>query len=64
MHPTIHEYLVKSSQNDALRAAERHRLVLETRHVRRASAHQSKHSLPGLPSFGRRVLAVLSARSS
>jgi hypothetical protein len=33
---TIHEYLMKAIQDDARRASERHRLLLEARRARRA----------------------------
>jgi hypothetical protein len=54
MHPTTVEYLVKVGQDDARRADERGRLLLEARRARRPSARQSARPAPGLPPAGRK----------
>jgi hypothetical protein len=60
MHPTIGYQLAQAHLAGLRHQAQRDAL---TRAARRARPHQSGHPVPALP-FGRRVLALLGARSS
>ena len=64
MHPTISNELAKARLADLHRQADRDRLAYAARRARRARPPQSRRALPALPAFGRRVLAMLGARSN
>jgi hypothetical protein len=60
MHPTISEYLMKARQDDALRAGERDRALLEARRVRMTGHPLHRHA--GLVRRLRRLLPRISPR--
>jgi hypothetical protein len=43
---TIHEYLIKARQDDARRAGEQDRLLLEARQARKARRHRAGPAAP------------------
>ena len=62
MHDISYE-LAKVRIADLHHQAQRNTLARTARRARRARPHQSGHPVPALP-FGRRVLAMLGARST
>jgi hypothetical protein len=63
MYPASSYELAKTRVADLHRQAQRDALARAARRARRARPHQSGHPPPALP-FGRRVLALLGARST
>jgi hypothetical protein len=63
MHPTIGYQLAQAHLAGLRHQAQRDALTRAARRARRARPPQSGHPVPALP-FGRRVLALLGARSS
>ena len=61
MHPTTGYSLAQAHLAGLRRQAQRTALV---RAARRAQPHQPVHAVSALPSFGRRMLAALGARST
>jgi hypothetical protein len=61
MHPTIGYHLATAQIAAYRRQAQRKALARASRKTR---PHRSQHAVPTLPTFGRRVLAVLGSRST
>jgi hypothetical protein len=62
---SMHEYLVKARHDDAVRAAERHRLQLEARRARMKGRHHPDSAAP-VSAIGpvRRVARLLFRRAT
>jgi hypothetical protein len=63
MHPLSSYELARARVADLHHQAQRDALARAARRARRARPHQPGHPVPALP-FGRRVLALLGARST
>lgn len=56
---TIHEYLMRARQDDARRAGEQDRLLLEVRQARKARRHRA-----GPPAPARRLVRLMFRRAT
>jgi hypothetical protein len=61
---SIHEYLMKACQDDALRAGERDRQLLEARRARKASRNHQERAAPAAVVQVRRLARLMFRRAT